>query len=235
MSFVEYVLLIRKNGHGPDGMVIGHQRHAAEASARAKRFHSELLHFFDVVVADQHGLARSYDVFGEVITRGPAALGHAHPGDYFEMKPHFVADRIELPDIKIFDIEEPPQFFPNFAEQIFFVERGAQRAPNLIQHVQFFGAPRSLLHQVAVLDSHANLVAQGEEQPVFGGSEPPAIGSAQQQNAEGLFFRLQTDGYDAAKALRERQLAETPDRLLALESRHRFGILQVAEAEQSTQ
>ena len=160
MAFVKGPFVVGEDGHRSDGVVVGHQRDAAEASFVAHRLNAEFFHLGHEIVADQNRLPRADDVFGEVIPSRPRALGHTRAVDHFQIETHFVAQRIEFGNVEILHVEQAAEFFPHFAHQVFFVERRAQRAPDFVEHVEFFGAPRSLLDQVAVLDGHADLMSQ---------------------------------------------------------------------------
>src|SRR5260221_9947650 len=156
----------------------------------AQGLHSQLLHFRNEVVANQYRLPRSNHILRQVIPGAAAAPRQARPSANFQVKAHLVANRIELGNIEILDIKQPPQFLPDLTEQIFLVQRRAQRPPDFVQHVQFFGAPRSLLHQVTVLHRHADLVSQRQQQAILRRRESPAVRRSQQQHAERLLFRL---------------------------------------------
>ena len=114
------------------------------------------------------------------------------------------------------------------------MQRGAEGPSDFIQYVELFGAPRSLLNQVAVLDGHADLVAQRQEKPQLGGREAPAVRRAEKQDSESLLLGLKADGHHAAKSLRERQFAEATDGLLFFESRERV-VTKVAETQQAAE
>jgi len=79
--------------------------------------------------------------------------------------------------------------------------------------VEFLGAARGLLDEVAIFDGHADLVAEGEKKAEFGGSEAAIVGSAEEKEAEGLFLGLETDDDDAAEAVLEGEFAEAAKRL----------------------
>src|SRR5262249_31721601 len=134
---------------------------------------------------------------------------------------NLVVQRIQLDNVKVLDRKQPAQLFPNLVQQIFFVQRRAQRASDFIQDVQLFRSPRSLLHQVAILDRHPDLVAQRQQQPQFRRRKSPIVGRSQQQHAERLLLRLQADYDNAAQSLRQPQLPEAPDRFVLLQSRQR--------------
>src|SRR5277367_6857113 len=72
MSFIKRTLVLRKNGHDADGMVIRDERNAAEAALLENRLGAEFFNFGDEVLANQHGLPRSYDVLREIVAGRPA-------------------------------------------------------------------------------------------------------------------------------------------------------------------
>ena len=100
--------------------------------------------------------------------------------------------------------------------------------------MQLFGAARSLLDQVAILDSHADLMAQREQQPQFRGSEAAVVRSTEEQNAKSLFLGLQADGHDAAQPLSERQFAEATDGLFLVQGGERI-VTKIAETQQAAE
>src|SRR5205814_9292870 len=112
MALGEGSVVIGKNGHGDDGTVVGDKRNAAETAAGANGFDAELSYVGNIVLADQDGLARSNEVLGEMVSGRARAPGHAVATDDFQIKTQFVAEGIQLGDIKVFDIKEPAQFFP---------------------------------------------------------------------------------------------------------------------------
>ena len=146
----------------------------------------------------------------------------------------FVAQRIQFRDIEILHVEEPPQLLPHFPGQVFFVQRGAERAADFVQYVKLFAPPRRLLNQVAVLYGRADLVPQREEQPQLRRCKAPAVRCSEKQHPEGLLFGLQADGHHATQPLRERQLAESPDGLFFFERREGV-IAQVTKAKQASE
>src|SRR5258708_12553265 len=157
---------------------------------------------------------RGDDGFGEVIPGGKRVHGLAFTANQFEIEIDGVADRVRGSNIKIFDIEEAAQLFPDFDEEIFLVESGAEGAPKFVEDVEFLGAARGLLDEVAIFDGHADLVAEGEKKAEFGGSEAAIVGSAEEKEAEGLFLGLETDDDDAAEAVLEGEFAEAAKRLV---------------------
>jgi hypothetical protein len=92
-----------------------------------------------------------------------------------------------------------------------------------------------LLDEEAILDRHTDLVAKGEKEAIFSGSKSPAVRCPEKKYAEGMFLGLQADGHDAAKTLRECELAETANGLFALESGDSVVIAKIAETEEATE
>src|SRR5260370_5221494 len=159
MTLIKCALVIGKYGHGANGMVVGHQGDAAKTASSAKRLYTKLLDLGDIVFADQNGLARSNEVLREMVSGGTRASGHAIATDDFQLKAKFVAERVQFGDVNILDVEEPAQFFPDLLAKLFFLQCGTENTADFVEHVQLFGAPRSLLDQITVLDGHADLVA----------------------------------------------------------------------------
>src|SRR5271155_2838261 len=83
--------------------------------------------------------------------------------------------------------------------------------------MQLFGAARALLHQVAVLDGHADLLTEREKQAQLRRSETAVIRSSEQQSAEDVLLCLKADAYDGTQPLPEQQLAHLAKRFLAFE------------------
>ena len=232
VAFVKNALVVGIYGHRTDGVVVGDERHAAEASRCAQRLDAELLRLAHIIVADEHGLPRPYDVLGEVIAGGASAPRQSLAIHDLEIELDFIAQRVKLGDIEVFHVEEAAQLLPHFPGEVFFVQRRAERPADFIQHVQLFRPPRSLLNQVAVFDRHANLVPERKEKPELRGRKAPTVRCSEKKHSERLFFSLQANGYDAAKALRERQLAKPADRLFFFE-RRKGVVAEVAEPKQS--
>src|SRR2546422_470226 len=134
--------------HADAGVIVGHQRYAAETPFGAQRLDAEFFHLPHVIVADQHWLPRSNDVFGDVVSGRTCALRQPRAIDDLDIELNFVAQGIQLRDVEVFHVEETPQLLPNFSRQILFVQRGAERAADLVHYVKLFRSPRSLLNQV---------------------------------------------------------------------------------------
>ena len=164
VTFVEGALVFREHRHGADGMVVSHQGNAAEAAAGANGFDPQFFYLVDVILPDQHRLPRSNQILGKVISCRARAPGHAVSGNDFQIKTKFVAERVQLGDVEVFHVEQPAQFFPDFLGEVFLLQRGAQDAADFVEHVQLFRAAGSLLDQVAVLDGHADLMAQRKQE-----------------------------------------------------------------------
>jgi len=160
--------------------------------------------------------------------------GLALSANHFEIEIDGVADRVRGSNIKIFDIEEAAQLFPDFDEEIFLVESGAEGAADFVEDVEFLGAARGLLDEVAIFDGHADLVAEGEKKAEFGGSEAAIVGSAEEKEAEGLFLGLETDDDDAAEAVLEGEFAEAAERLVVFK-RGEVVVAQIAETEEAAE
>jgi hypothetical protein len=156
--------------------------------------------------------------------------GLALVANHFEIEIDGVADRIRGSDKEIFDVEEAAELFPNFAEEIFLVERGTEGAADFVEDVEFLGAAGSLLDEITVFDGHADLVAEGEEQAELGGSEAAIVGGAEEKEAEGLLLGLKADDDDAAEAVLEGEFAEAAKRLVVFE-RGEIVVAQITEAE----
>src|SRR5262249_61075743 len=114
MALVEGGFVIGENSHGADGVIVSHQGNAAETATLADRLDAKLFDFIDIVLADQDRLPRSNEVLGEVVSGGTRAPGDAIAAEDFQIKAKFVAQRIKLGDVEIFDVEEAAQFFPDF-------------------------------------------------------------------------------------------------------------------------
>jgi hypothetical protein len=148
---------------------------------------------------------------------------------------HFVAKRIERADVKVLDVKQAAELLPDFTQEIILIESGAESAANLVQNVKLLGAAGSLLNEEAVFDGHADLVAESQQESVFGGGKPTAVRSAKEKNAKGVLLGLQADGHDAAKTLREGQLAEAAYGLFAFESGDGVVIAKIAETQKAAE
>src|SRR5213082_2142482 len=158
MALVKSTLVVGENGHGADGVVVSDEGNAAETASLADGFDAELFDFICIIFTNQNRLPRSNYVLGEMVSSVARAPRDAIAADDFHLKVKFVTHRIELGDVEVFDVEEAAQFFPDFFGEFFFLQRGAEDAADFVEHVQFFGAARSLLNQVAVLDGHSDLI-----------------------------------------------------------------------------
>src|SRR5580692_6385782 len=171
VSLIKGAFVFGKNGHHADGVVIRDERNAAVAAVLENGLHAEFFDFRGVVLANKHRLTGADDVLGDVVPRGTAARGLELAANHFNVELHFIAQRVKRADVKILHVEEAAELFPNFAEKVFLVEGRTQSAANLIKDVKLLGAPGSLLDEVAILDGHADLVAEREKEAVFGGSK----------------------------------------------------------------
>src|SRR5690348_12548701 len=234
MALIKSALVVGENGHGADGVVISHKGNAAKTASLANGFDAELSDFIDIIFANQNRLARSNDVFGEMVSGRANTAGHAIAADDFQLKAKFVVDGIELGDIEVFDIEEAAQLFPDFFAEFFSMQSGTEDAPDFVEHVQFFGAARSLLNQVAVLNGHSDLVAERKQKAQFGGSKASIIRGAEQENPKGLLLGLKADGHHTAQSLSQSQFAEAADGFFLVEGGERV-VAKVAESQQATE
>src|SRR2546430_1549790 len=175
MALVKSTLVVGENGHGADGVVVSDEGNAAETASLADGFDAELFDFICIIFTNQNRLPRSNDVLGEMVSGVARAPRDAIAADDFQLKVKFVAHRIELGDVEVFDVEEAAQFFPDFFGEFFFLQRGAEDAADFVEHVQFFGAARSLLNQVAVLDGHTDLMAESQKKAQLRGRKAAII------------------------------------------------------------
>src|SRR5580704_2703214 len=196
VALVKCALMVGKDGHGADGVVVSDQRHAAEAAMLQNGFDTELFDFGGVVFANKHGLTRTDDVLRDVIARRAATRRSEDAVGHLDIEAHFVAKRVQRANIKILDVKKAAELFPDFAQEIFLVESRAEGPANLVEDVQLLGAAGGLLDEVAILNGHADLVAEREKQAVFGGSKAAGIRSAQEQYAKGLLLSLKADSHD---------------------------------------
>src|SRR5271157_2555185 len=217
VAFVKGAILIGEDAQRANGVIIGNQRNSAEGARSAQSIDAEFADFGEIVFANENGLPGAQDVLGEVIAGGARAFRHAHAINHFQLKLDSIAQGIRGREIEILHIEEAAQLFPDFAEKIFLIESGTEGAADFIENVEFLGAARGLLDEVAVFDSHADLVAEGEEQAQFGGSKTAIVRGAKEEEAEGLFLGLQADDHDAAQAMFESEFAETANGLVLFE------------------
>src|SRR5579859_5741427 len=136
MPLIKRALVIGKDCHGADGVVIRYERDAAVATAIAERIHAEFFSFGDIVIADEYRLPGTNDVFGDVIAGGPAARRLGSAADDFQIELHLIAKRIQRSDVKILDVKKAAQLLPNLAEELFLVESGAEGAANFVEDVK---------------------------------------------------------------------------------------------------
>jgi hypothetical protein len=100
--------------------------------------------------------------------------------------------------------------------------------------VEFLGAAGSLLDEITVFNGHADLVAEGEEEAEFGGSEAAVVGSAEEKKTKGMLFGLKADDDDAAEAVFQGEFAEAAKRLVIFEGGE-IVVTQIAEAEEAAE
>src|SRR5258708_305192 len=214
MPFVVGPIVVGVDAERSNGLVIGDERDSAEGAGSENGFNAQLAGFNREIFTNEDRLASADNVFGEVIPGGTRVHGLALTANHFEIEIDGVADRVRGSNIKIFDVEEAAQLFPNFDEEIFLVESGAEGAANFVEDMEFLGAAGGLLNEVAIFDGHADLVAEGEKEAEFRGSEAAIVGRAEEKEAEGLFLGLETDDDDAAEAVLEGEFAEAAERLV---------------------
>jgi hypothetical protein len=190
--------------------------------------------FDDEILADEDRLAGANDVFGEVIPGGTRVHGLALAANHFEIEIDDVTDRIGRSDVEIFDIKQAAEFFPDFAKEIFLVKSGAEGAADFVEDVKLLGTAGSLLDEITVFNSHADLVAEGEKKSEFGGSEAAVVGSSEEKKAECLLFGLKADDDDAPEAVLQSEFAEAAKRLVIFE-RGEIVVAQIAEAEEAAE
>ena len=74
MTFVKHALVVGVHGHRANGVIVGDERHAAEASRCTQGFDAQLFRLGHVIVPDEHRLPCPNDVLGDVIACGASAL-----------------------------------------------------------------------------------------------------------------------------------------------------------------
>ena len=132
MPFVKDAFILGKNSHRADSVIVGDKRNAAEAASFAKRLDAEFFDFGGVIFADQDRLARTNDVFRDVVSGRTAARRFEHAANHFDIELHFVANRIERADVKVLDVKQAPKLLPDFALEGILIESGAESAANLV-------------------------------------------------------------------------------------------------------
>ena len=235
VAFIEEPLLQAVDRHDADGAATLHQRHAAKAAHLPERIRAQLARLLGKILSDQQRLLSADQVLSQVVAGRARALRQACPVGYLELEADFFPCRVVKGDVEIANVEQPPHLCVDLLKQGVAFQRRAERAPDRVQDVQLFRAPRGLLDQIAVFDSHADLVSQRQQQPQLGGRESPRIRSSQQQHAEGLLLGLQADGDYGAQALLHRQLPELSEGFFSVQ-RHPGGVTrQIAENHQAAQ
>ena len=74
VTFVKHALVVGVHGHRANGVIVGDERHAAEASRCTQGFDAQLFRLGHVIVPDEHRLPCPNDVLGDVIACGASAL-----------------------------------------------------------------------------------------------------------------------------------------------------------------
>ena len=173
--------------------------------------------FFCDPLANQDGLAILDDVLDQVIAGGARAFRQAGFVVNFKFEVHVRLARLIEGDIEAAHVEQAAHLAVNSFEERIGFERGAEDAADFVQDVQLFAAARSLLHEIAIFDGQADLMAEREKKAKFGGGEFAAVGSAEEEHAEDALFGLQADSYDGEESLAEKLFADCFEGRLALE------------------
>src|SRR5215470_4901422 len=196
MTFVVGAFFVGEEAQRADRVIVSDEGDTAERASGANRLDAQFADFVDEILANQNRLARPQYVFGQVIARRPRSLCLAYALDGVEFEMNQIAGHVVGGKIDILSIEQSAQFLPDFAEEIFLVEGGTESAADFIQDMQLFGAAGGLLNQIAVFHGHADLMSQGQEQTQFRGRKAAIVRGAEEKQAKGLFFGLQTDDND---------------------------------------
>ena len=77
-------------------------------------------------------------------------------------------------------IKQAFDFVQNRFKERVRVQRGAQRAANFVEHVEFLCAARGLLNEVAIFDGHSDLVAQRQQEAELRSRKPPCVGRTEE-------------------------------------------------------
>src|SRR6202034_4393065 len=166
---------------------------------------------------DKQRLSGAHDVLDQMVAGRARAFRQPLAVNHFHFEADLACARMIEGDEKAADVQHAAHFRINAAQQRTKVERGAERAANVVQDVQLFAAARGLLDQVAVLDGSADLLAQREQQAPLGRSETAVIRSAEQQRAEDALLSLQADADHLTQTLREQHAADLQKRFLLFE------------------
>src|SRR4029077_7311580 len=127
---------------------------------------------------------------------------------HFNLKPNLFGFAVIKCDEKTAHVEQSANLRIDPLEEDVRLQRGAKGPANFIEDVELFSASGRLLNQVAVLDGHADLVTEREQEPQLGCGEIAVVGSSEQQNSEHAFLGLQADFYHRAEALVEQHFPE---------------------------
>jgi hypothetical protein len=159
-----------------DGVVVS-DGGTTERAGRADGLYSQFLYFIDEIFADEDGLARAKNIFGDVITGGPRAFGHANGVDHFQFEAYGIAERIKGSEIEILHVEQARNSSQILRRSSRFKVE-LRSASDFIQDVKLFRTPRSLLNQITIFDSHADLVTESEEEAQLRRGKTAIVGRA---------------------------------------------------------
>jgi hypothetical protein len=235
VAFIERAFLQAMHGHHTDGLIIQDERNGADRTGLFLRFKTEARGFFSELLADQERLNGANYMFREVIAGGACAFGLAHAFDDFDFEANLFRFAVVVGDEEAVDVEQALHFGINAFEECVGLEGGAQGTANFVQDVKLFAAARGLLDQIAILDGHADLVAEGEEQAQFRGREISIVRRAEEQHSEDAVFGLKADADDGSQALSEQHLANVAERLFFFEGEPVAVAREVAQDDESTE
>ena len=162
VTFVKRAFLLAVHGHGADGVIVQNERNRADRTGVAGRLDAEALHFFLELIADQKRLRRLNNILGQVFARRARAFGKAFAIHDVQFEADLTGLFVVEGNEHASDVQQALHLRINALEEGVRLEGRAQRPADLIQNVQLFAAPRRLLNQIAVLNGHADLVAQSE-------------------------------------------------------------------------
>ena len=137
--------------------------------------------------------------------------------------------------MKVIDVEQTLHLVRYGFKQRFRIQGGAQCAADFVEHAKLLRAARGLLNEIAILDGHADLMAERQQQAQFRRRKTAAIRGAQKQHAESLLFGLQADPDNGMQMLADRELPETPESFFAFQRRPGSVASEIAENDQSAQ
>src|SRR5207245_11031751 len=118
VAFVEHALVVGVDSHRSDGVIVGHQRYAAETPFGAQRLDAEFFHLPHVIVTDEHWLTRSNDVFGDVVPGRMCALRQQRAIDDLDIELNFVTQGIQLRDVYAFLVAATRQLLATFYRRL---------------------------------------------------------------------------------------------------------------------